>query len=107
MIRADDLKAAIAECQGERNPNANTCMKLAAYYTILKELEPDAVSSYSHDPAPAVKETVEYYSETEFGEAIQGKDFNSALSLIDELMTTLSAIQPRLYAGVMRRLKEM
>lgn len=107
MITIDDLKAAIAEMQGERNPNANTCIKLAAYYTILKELEPESMSGYSHEPAPTVKETVRYYSETEFGEAIEGKDFDSVLSLIDELMTTLSAIQPRLYAGVMRRLNDI
>lgn len=109
MITIDDLKAAIAEMQGERNPNANTCIKLAAYYTILKELEPESMSGYSREPAPieSVKETVRYYSETEFGEAIEGKDFDSVLSLIDELMTTLSAIQPRLYAGVMRRLNDI
>ena len=35
MIREEDLLEAIAECQGERNPNAQTCRNLAAYYTIL------------------------------------------------------------------------
>lgn len=106
VIRVEDLKAAIAECQGERNPNANTCMKLAAYYIILKELEPDAISGYSNSPAP-VKEKVGYYSETEFGEILHGKDLNSVLSLVDELMTTIQILQPRLYNGVMRQLQEM
>lgn len=107
MITVDDLKAAIAECQGERNPNAQTCMKLAAYYTILRELEPE-MSMYSYTPAPiAVKETVDYYSETEFGREIDGKDMATVVKLLDELMTTLSAIQPRLYEGVMRRLRDI
>lgn len=105
MITVDDLKAAIAECQGERNPNANTCMKLAAYYIILKELEPNE-PSYSYAPAP-VKETVDYNSETEFGQAIQGKDLTQVLALIDELMTTVEIINKRLYNGVMRRLDEI
>ena len=35
MIKEEDLQEAIAECQGVRNPNANTCLKLASYYTIL------------------------------------------------------------------------
>ena len=40
MITEQDLLSAIAECQGERNPNANTCIKLAAYYTILDNIRP-------------------------------------------------------------------
>jgi hypothetical protein len=38
MITEKDLKEAIAECEGERNPNANTCIKLAAFYTILDNM---------------------------------------------------------------------
>ena len=101
MITEKDLQAAIAECMGERSPNANTCIKLAAYYTILNELK---APSYSYAPAPTVKETVDYYSETDFGQAIQGKDISYIMELIDELMTVLQAVYPRLYNGVMSRL---
>ena len=38
MITEKDLQEAIAECQGQRNPNASTCIKLAAFLTIQKEL---------------------------------------------------------------------
>lgn len=103
MITEKDLQAAIAECMGERSPNANTCIKLAAYYTILNELK-GSVSSNSYAPAPTVKETVDYYSETDFGQAIQGKDLTYIMELIDELMTVLQAVYPRLYNGVMSRL---
>lgn len=108
MITIDDLKAAIAEMQGERNPNANTCIKLAAYYTILNELE-GKQPSYSLAPKPdsPVKEMAEYYSETEFGQAIKGKDTLSVLEVMDELCTVLQAVQPRLYNGVMNKLKEI
>ena len=34
MITEMDLQEAIAECQGKRNPNADTCIKLAAFYII-------------------------------------------------------------------------
>lgn len=109
MIREDDLRAAIAECQGERNPNAQTCMKLAAYYTILRELDGDKAPSYSYDNAPVLPPVVnvEYSSDTEFGEALKGINQASAWALIDELMSTLEAIQPRLYDSVMRRLREL
>ena len=113
MITENDLRAAIAECQGERNPNANTCMKLAAYYTILNNLYPETdkieMPSYSASPAPAspVKETVEYYSDTEFAEAIEGKNTASVWAVIDELMSVLEAIKPGLYKGVLRKLREI
>ena len=108
MITVDELKAAIAEMQGERNPNANTCIKLAAYYTILNELQgkPDT-SGYSSAPAPSVPETVDYYSETEFGQLVQDKPIKDVMSVMDELISVLSAIQPRLYNGVMRKLHDI
>lgn len=108
MITVDELQAAIAEMQGERNPNANTCIKLAAYYTILNELQgkPDT-SGYSSATAPSVSETVDYYSETEFGQLVQDKPIKDVMSVMDELISVLSAIQPRLYNGVMRKLNDI
>lgn len=108
MITIDDLKAAIAECEGERNPNANTCMKLSAYYILLREKQgkPDT-SGYSSAPAPSVSETVDYYSETEFGRLVQDKPVKAVMSVMDELISVLSAIQPRLYNGVMRKLHDI
>lgn len=109
MITIDDLKAAIAECEGERNPNANTCMKLSAYYILLREKQSAPEAAYSGAPAPEspVKETVEYFSETEFGRAINGKETALVLALVDELMSTVEIINKRLYLGVMRRIDEM
>ena len=108
MITLDDLEAAIAECEGERNPNANTCIKLAAYYTILNEKQgKPPVYSYSAEPVSPVKETVGYYSETDFGQTIEGLETASVLSIVDELMTVLQAIQPRLYDGVMRKIRDI
>lgn len=108
MITIDDLKAAIAECEGERNPNANTCMKLSAYYILLREKQgkPDT-SGYSSAPAPSVSETVDYYSETEFGQLVQDKPIKDVMSVMDELISVISAIQPRLYNGVMRKLNDI
>ena len=40
MITEKDLQEAIAECEGQRNPNANTCVKLAAFYIIKDHLFP-------------------------------------------------------------------
>lgn len=109
MITEFDLQEAIAECQGVRNPTSSTCIKLAAYYILRDHLygEPEPeVRTYSFAGPPAEEpiEKVEYESDTDFGQAVHGRDVNEVLPLIDELMTTLQAVNPRLYNGVMRRL---
>lgn len=106
MIRNEELLEAIAECQGQRNPNASTCMKLASYYIIQDHMkEPDIqeapeVPRYSFAAPP----TITYNSGTEFSEKVKDMSIDDILAVMDELMTTLSVINPRLYDGVMRRL---
>ena len=100
LITEKDLHEAIAECQGERNPNANTCIKLAAYYTILNQLHPVEPISMGYSGAGVTLD-----SETEFAECVNKRDPGDVWPLIDELMTTLSVLHPRLYASVMRKLK--
>lgn len=100
MIRRDDLLEAIAECEGIRKPNANTCMMLSAFYTILDHMDnKEAPVEYSFSPAP--QEEIKYNSGSEFSEAVQDKDINEILEIIDELMSTLQVLHPRLYDGVM------
>ena len=108
MITQHDLKQAIAECQGERNPNANTCIKLAAFLTIQRELfgeekNAEQLPAYSFAPAP-VRNTIEINSDSEFARAVNGMDLDEFLSIMDELMDTLQIVQPRLYSAVMNKL---
>lgn len=42
MITERDILEAIEECQSTPNPNANTCIRLAAFYTILDHLHADS-----------------------------------------------------------------
>lgn len=92
----------------QHGTNANTCMKLSAYYILLREKQgkPDT-SGYSSAPAPSVPETVDYYSETEFGQLVQDKPIKDVMSVMDELISVISAIQPRLYNGVIRKLHDI
>ena len=119
VINEADLMQAITECQAERSPNAHTCMKLAAFYTILDHttkgtVERSAVPpAYSFAPGPVEQaETqtegfVEYDSGTEFSTAMWGKESNKAWALMDELMGVVKAIQPRLYAATLRKIDEL
>ena len=93
MITEQDLLEAIAECQGQRNPSSQTCIKLAAYYTILNNLHqtsdtPVSHSGYSYSSPPNTENTVEYTSNT------------------DELMSALMYLNPKLYNDAMRKFSE-
>lgn len=115
MIREEDLQEAIAECQGKRNPDANTCIKLAAYYTILNQLYPKteeqypqpviapSAQSFAAEPDP---EIIEYHGDSEFARLCRERSVSDIMPVLDELMDTLQVLQPRLYDGVMRRLRD-
>ena len=109
MIREQDVREAIAEMQGQRDPNANTCIKLAAYYTILDhitepEREPQTYNLDQSSYLGAFSDFIEYEGDSDFAKAVNGKDVTHVISVIDELMTTLQVMHPRLYTGVMARL---
>lgn len=105
MIKEEDLQEAIAECQGVRNPNANTCLKLASYYTILDHTkEEEKPAAYSYAPAP---DQVDFsFSDSEFARMVDGRPAEDMWRLMDELMSTLQVINPRLYNGVMRKIED-
>ena len=116
MITEKDLQEAIAECEGQRNPNANTCVKLAAFYIIKDHLFPQQEEerpAYSFASLPQAVEQeqeeeglISYGSETEFGEAIAGKTQEEVWPVVDEAMSALQLIQPRLYDSVIRKLRD-
>lgn len=108
MISEKDLAEAIAECQGIRSPNASTCIKLASYYTIKDHLYPQTFEqkqySYDSEPSTVSADTVGYYSETEFGKAVNGKNVDDVMTLMDEVMGVVQVINPKLYGSIMSRI---
>jgi hypothetical protein len=104
MITSDDLREAIAECEGQRNPSSDTCVKLAAFkYLLEKKEKPERIQitpRYSYASKPP-----EYDSGTEFSDLIKGKEYEKILPLIDELVTAVSAYNPRLYQAFLRKLR--
>ena len=106
VITEQDLNAAIAECQGKRNPDSGTCIKLAAFYTIKNELfGSKETPGYSYAPAPEKDGAISYHSGTEFGKLVSGREQSEIFPVLDELMDTLEKMQPRLYNMVMDRLQ--
>ena len=113
MITEMDLQEAIAECQGQRNPNASTCIKLAAFYTIRRELfgeEKEAgqlpVSpGYSYAMQTESEPMIMNDSDSNFARAVNGRPQAEIWPLMDEMMDTIRAIHPRLFSAVMDRLR--
>lgn len=105
MIRIEDLDSAIAECQGKRNPDAKTCIMLAAFYTIKREMfgEEKEAEHYSYAPAP-IRNTIEIDSGSEFAQAVNGLNPDDVFPVMDELMDALRILQPRLYDAVIAKL---
>ena len=113
MITEQDLQEAIAECQGERNPNAQTCIKLAAFYTILDNIRKPEPQDYgaSYAPAPTVIDAgeryVDYQRGTELSKLIDGKDALPVWEVMDELMQAVKMLMPPLYNGTVEKLKRI
>ena len=105
MFTERDLQQAITECHAERNPNANTCIKLASYYTIKNELygkdaSPQMQVSYSRSARP-------YESDSDFMRTLDRVGIDRAIPVLDELMETLQILNPRLYSSAMRKLRDL
>lgn len=110
MITEQDLKEAIAECEGTRSPNSSTCTKLAAFYTIYDHLYGNNKSevqpkneNYSYSAGPAE----EFTGDSEFFDLVKDKKISDTFPIIEELMITLQVINPRLYDSVIRKISEL
>lgn len=97
MVTIRELEGAIREC--ENAPTSyQTCEKLATLYTVLDHIQEPQEMEYSYD-LPQV------YGDSEFMQAISGQDMSAMWSVMDELMETILITNPRLYQGVMRKIK--
>ena len=110
MITQQDLQAAIAECQGQRNPNASTCIKLAAFLTIQEHMfgikeEQIELPRYSYSNKAEDNQAIQYSGDSEFAKLVNGKDQDEVMKIIDELMDAVNVVNPRLYASVIRKLQ--
>lgn len=112
MITKRDLLEAIAECQGTRAPNANTAIKLAAFYTILDHLEDGAekdgkevngFTGYSFSDSGT--SVIRYDGASDFARIIDGRNQSEVLPILDDLMNTIKVLNERLYSGVMKKLE--
>ena len=105
MITEKELMEAIKECESEPITPAKVS-KLADFYIIYEHLFGMPVkSAYSY--APSAEKVIYTDGGNEFLQAVDGKDAEKVMAIIDELMEAVKILQPRMYDGVIRRLYEI
>lgn len=110
MLERRELDERIAEIVNKRNQTVGEIHDLAAYIIARDDLgKEEAVGSYG-DAAPATAAIVETvigeHGDSDFLQLIAGRDAGHVWTVIDDMMETLKSFQPRLYAGVIRRINE-
>lgn len=99
VLTQQELNEAIKEC--EKLPiSFQNCQKLATFYTIL-----DHITGNTSSTNTVIEETIGNHGSSEFLETVKGKNSSEIWSVIDELMTTLQVINPRLYNGTINKIK--
>lgn len=114
MITKQDLLEAIAECQGIRNPTANTCIKLASYLTILEHLDDGKENESAVGGADDIRHSTQseppkltYNSGSEFSEAIKNKNIDDVVGVLDEAMSVIGGVHRKLYDAIIQKLNEL
>lgn len=106
----NDLSCKIAEYRCKENISENDCVKLASFLTVRECLypeEPDQLQySYADKPERTVEKTISFQSDSEFFKLVNGMSVDDVFPIIEELIETVKVINPRLYAGVIRKLTE-
>lgn len=98
MLTPDVIEKEIADVI-ERGSSRSDVSLLADLYICRDAMREGGV------PAPRTTEIVKTESRSEFAECINGRCFSDILPLLEELLETIRALQPRLYDGFMSRLR--
>lgn len=106
MIAEKELLQAIQECESEPTTMAKIS-KLADFYIIYDHLFGGSKheTEYSSDTGET-SEIISVSGNSEFLRTINGKKSDKVWAVIDELVSVIQVINPRLYNGVIRKLDE-
>ncbi len=99
MLTKRELLNAIKELE-DATPTYERCKKLVTYYTLLDYMYGEPKTEKREE------QVVGSYGESEFLNTITGRESRQVWAVLDELMSTLSIINPKLYQGVLVKLAE-
>lgn len=103
MFTKDQLLDAIDELEMSPSTYQNA-EKLATFYSLYDHLY---VRKQPMNLVETTREvTIDRYGDTEFYKVIEGKKAEDVWPIIDELMSTIKALQRKLYDATIDRLKD-
>lgn len=99
MISIEQLNGEIAILE-EEVPTHVVMQKLASLYVVRDHMMtiPNTAST-----APAIN-VVPTFGTSEFAQKVEGKNLSEFLSLVDEIVSTISVTNPNLYRSILRNL---
>ena len=100
MLDAREIDHAISRLEYEESSYPNY-RNLAALYIIRDRMGKAEAPSYSEATPPMV------YGDSEFLQLISTKDIQEVIGIMDELMDALQVANPRVYNGVMRKIRAL
>lgn len=108
MLDKKEVNAEIELIECRRDHDPTSVIRLASLYTIRDHLDENAprMVSYSLSPALDKPEELGTYGDSDFLRSIAGKDPSSVWLVMDELMDTLKALNPRVYESVLRKVRQ-
>jgi hypothetical protein len=108
MITRRDLDEAIERIRGQVNQTMSECVRLAALYTIRDHLDAEPTDGYygAASPAQETETVIGDYGDTEFLQMIAGMNSADVWPVMAEAMESLKIMEPRLYAGILRKLNK-
>lgn len=99
MLNIDEINSEILMLETKRDTTYSVIEKLAPLYIVRDHLT---------GTAPVVQPvSLEVNVDSEFLEAVSGKDSVQVFAVMDELMSTIQATNQRLYNAVMRKIGEI
>lgn len=105
MLNRKELLNAIEECETEPI-NSNKISKLADFYIIYNQLFGEPISLC---PLPEIIENknLRTNSDTEFLATVNGKNADSVILILSELVEAVKTLHPRMYDSLIEKLSEI
>lgn len=112
MLERRELEERIAEIKNKRNQTESEIVKLAAFIIARDDMDVQKAAGSYGDAAPnpmtaPIAETIiGDYGDSEFLQMIAGMESEHVWSVMAEAMESLKVMEPRFYAGILRKLNQ-
>ena len=110
MLDRKEIDGEIAKWEALESSYPNY-FKLATLYSIRDHMSAESQSldgvGYSTASEPPKAETLNLYGDSDFLQAIAGKDIGTVMAILDDLMDTLRVVNERAYNGIMRKISSI